>query len=103
MEREPEQAALVVALVELDHPVAHVQERRAELLPVRGHDVDQARLVDDEQPAGVVGRLRERERVREPVGDEVEADGGLGAGGRDRQQGEQEGERRRFMRGEGLE
>jgi hypothetical protein len=59
VEGEPDQPALVVAVLELDEAVREVEEGAPEPLALGRDDPDLAGLVGDEQPAGAVRRLRE--------------------------------------------
>src|ERR687891_1184069 len=100
MEREPEQAALVEARLERDHPVADVQERLGEQHPAGGDDPDQARLIHHEQPTRSIGSLHEGHGRGQAVGDELEihvhrvADRGLSPRGGRGESGQQERQQR---------
>ena len=73
VERQPEQAALVVLGIERHDPVADVEERPL-LEAAVAEDQDQARLVDHERTARPIGRGDESDRRGQAVRDDSQRD-----------------------------
>ncbi|KAF5035341.1 hypothetical protein DSECCO2_586700 [anaerobic digester metagenome] len=85
VERDREQAALIIGRPEFDQVVPEVQERLGERGPVRVDGPDHTDLVHNEDPPGPVVGSREREGRGEVLRDEFKPD--LGRGVRDRRPG----------------
>ena len=78
VERDGEQAPLVIGRVDLDHPVPDIQERLVDDGAVHEEDLHVPGLVDQEEPSAAVLRIRDSDGSGEPAGDKFEADGTAG-------------------------
>ena len=78
MEGDGEQPAFIIGRINPDHPVPDIKERLVKDGAVHEEDLHVPGLVDQEEPAAPVMRIRDHDRGGESTGNEFEAEGESG-------------------------